>query len=58
MSSTKEVRDRYLRSFGEHDLGGILRDYAPRAVLFTPEGPLRGVDAINVFFQALLVVRG
>src|SRR5215469_10849446 len=55
MSSTKEVLDRHLRSFGEHDLKGILSDYAQDAVLFTPEGPLRDSDSIKAFFQALLI---
>ncbi len=54
MGSTKNVLDNHLRSFGKHDLKGILSDYAAGAVLFTPEGPLRGVDAIKPFFQALL----
>jgi ketosteroid isomerase-like protein len=54
MSSTKDVLDRHLRSFGERDLKGILSDNVPGAVLFTPEGPLRGVDAIKAFFQALV----
>ena len=58
MSSTKEVLNRHLKSFGEHDLRGILSDYAPDAVLFTPEGPLRGTDGINAFFQALLAEFG
>ncbi len=57
MSSTKEVLDRHLRSFGEHDLNGILSDYAPDAVFFTPEGPLKG-DEIKAFFQALLAEFG
>ena len=54
MGSTENVIDRHLRSFSEHNLEGILSDYAPGAVLFTPEGPLRGVDAIKAFFQVLL----
>jgi ketosteroid isomerase-like protein len=58
MGSTKDVLDCHLRSFGGHDLKGILSDYAPGAVLFTPEGPLRGVDAIKAFFQALLAEFG
>ena len=57
MSSTKEVLDRHLRSFGEQDLKGILSDYAPDAVFFTPEGPLKG-DRIKLFFQALLAEFG
>jgi len=57
MGSTNDVLDRHLRSFGEHDLKGILSDYAPGAVLFTPGGPLRG-DEIKAFFQALLAEFG
>jgi len=57
MSSTREVLDRHLRSFGEQDLKGILSDYAPDAVFFTPEGPLKG-DRIKLFFHALLAEFG
>ena len=54
MSSTKYVVDHHLKSFGEGDLNGILSDYAPMAILFTPDGPLEGVDAIRLLFQGLL----
>ena len=43
-----------MRSFGHHDLKGTLFDYAPGAVLFTPEGALRDIDAIKTFFTALI----
>jgi ketosteroid isomerase-like protein len=56
--STHEVIDSHLRCFGERNLEGILSDYAPDAVLFTPEGPLRGVDAIRPLFQAMLAEFG
>ena len=42
MASTKDVVDHHLKCFGERDLKGILFDYTPGAVLFTPDGPLRG----------------
>jgi ketosteroid isomerase-like protein len=54
MSSTKDVLDHHLKSFGEGDLNGILSDYAPMAILFTPDGPLEGVDAIRPLFKGLL----
>ena len=54
MYSTKEVLDRHLRSFAERDLKRILSDYAPGAVLFTSNGPLRGVEQIKPLFQALI----
>ncbi|MGB6416242.1 MAG: nuclear transport factor 2 family protein, partial [Pseudolabrys sp.] len=44
--------------FGEGDLEGILSDYASGAVLFTPDGPLRGADAIKPLFQAMVAEFG
>ena len=58
MRSTKDVVDNHLKCFGERNLEGILSDYARGAVLFTPEGPLRGVDAIRPLFQAMLIEFG
>lgn len=56
--STQEVIENHLRCFGERSLDGILSDYAPDAVLFTPQGPLRGVDAIRPLFQCMLAEFG
>ena len=58
MASTKDVVDHHLKCFGERDPKGILFDYAPGAVLFTPDGPLRGADAIRPLFQALIAEFG
>jgi ketosteroid isomerase-like protein len=58
MTSTKDVVDHHLESFGARDLKGILSDYAPDAVLFTPDGPLRGIDAMKPLFQAMIAEFG
>jgi ketosteroid isomerase-like protein len=58
MNSTKEVVDHHLGSFFEHDIEGILSDYAPGAVLFTPDGPLHGVAEIRPLFAALVAEFG
>ena len=58
MASKKDVVGRHLEFFGKGDLTGILSDYAPGAVLFTPDGPLRGGDAIRPFFQAMIAEFG
>ena len=58
MTSTKDVLDHHIKCFGEGDLTGILSDYAPGAVLFTPDGPLRGADAIRPLFQAMIAEFG
>ena len=58
MASTKDVLDHHLKCFGEGDLKGILSEYAPGAILFTPDGPLRGADAMRPLFQALIAEFG
>ena len=58
MASTKDVLDHHLKCFGGGDLNGILSDYAPTAVLFTPDGPLTGADAIRQLFQAMIAEFG
>jgi ketosteroid isomerase-like protein len=58
MALTRDVLDHHLKCFGEGDLRGILSDYAPGAVLFTPDGPLRGTDAIRPLFQAMIAEFG
>jgi ketosteroid isomerase-like protein len=58
MALTKDVLEHHLKCFGEGDLTGILSDYAPGAVLFTPDGPLRGADAIRPLFQAMIAEFG
>lgn len=54
MNTTGEVLDNHLKCFGEGNLNGILSDFAPTAILFTPDGPLVGVDAIRPLFEGLL----
>lgn len=54
MNSTRDVLHNHIASFGKGDLDGILGDYAPTAVLFTPAGPLVGIDAIRPLFVGLL----
>ena len=52
--STSDVLDRHLRSFAERDLEGLLADYSPDAVLFSPAGPLKGPHEIKPFFRTLV----
>ena len=54
MGATKDVIDHHLGCFGKRDLNGVLSDYARGAVLFTPDGPLKGVDSIRPLFEELL----
>jgi ketosteroid isomerase-like protein len=54
MTATQEVLDHHLTSFADRNLDGIMADYAPDAVLFTADGPLRGPGAIRPLFVAML----
>lgn len=54
MRSTKAVIANHLERFGAGDLEGILADYSRDAVLFTPDGPLKGVEAIRELFVKML----
>jgi ketosteroid isomerase-like protein len=51
MSTTREILDHHLKCFGDGNFD-ILGDYAPTAVLFTPDGPLKGADAMRPLFKA------
>jgi hypothetical protein len=53
MVSTSEVLDRHLKSFAEYDVDGVVADYASDAVLFAPNGPLKGPDAIKPLLRLL-----
>ena len=52
MPTTNDVLDQHLKCFGENDLDGVVADYSSDAVLFVPDRPLRGREAIKPFFQA------
>jgi ketosteroid isomerase-like protein len=54
MASTESVLNHHLQCFAAGDLPGLLSDYAPGAVLFTPAGPLKGEAAIRPLFQGLI----
>lgn len=58
MVSTKDVLDNHLKSFSTGDLEGILSGYATEAVMFTPDGPLRGPGEMRPLFQALIAEFG
>ena len=52
--STKDVINHHLTAFSERDLKGVLSDYAPDAIFFTAQGPLKGPDAIRPLFQTMI----
>jgi ketosteroid isomerase-like protein len=53
-STTEEVLQRHVKCFLDGDLEGIVSDYSADAVLFTPNGPLKGHGPIREFFRGLI----
>ena len=58
MTETNELLDRHMATFGKQDMAGILADYAPDAVMFTPNGPVRGTEALREGFDQLFAEWG
>ena len=54
MPTTNDVLDQHLKSFGNHDLDGVLADYSSDAVLFIPGSPLKDLTRSSRFFQDLI----
>lgn len=49
--STQEVLEHHLQSFGAGDLEETLKDYTDDSVLMTPEGVIRGTEALRAAFE-------
>jgi hypothetical protein len=54
MTSTKNVLDHYIGKLIVADLFGILANYEPSAVLFSPHGFATRTEAIAAFFKTVL----
>lgn len=53
-AQTKRTVQNHLRAFQRGDVPAIMADYAEGAVFYTPDGALRGKEAIRPLFEDLL----
>ena len=51
--STEATLEHHLQAINE-GVDAILRDYTEQSVLFTPDGPIRGLEGIRSFFEDFL----
>ena len=51
---TEATLSHHLQAFAEGDLNAILSDYVEESVLYTPDGPTRGLSQIRGFFSGVL----
>ena len=52
-ATTQDVLTHHLNSFGDFDIAAIMADYTAESRFFTPDGLLRGSEAIRRFFVRL-----
>src|ERR687889_1607093 len=52
--STQATIEHHLQAFSE-GVDAIMLDYTDASVILTPDGPLRGMDAVRAFFHGFLV---
>ena len=52
-AATQDVLAHHLGCFGKLDLAGTMADYTDASRFFTPDGLLRGSEAIRRFFAVL-----
>ncbi len=50
-TSTQQVLNHHLSAFMEADVQEILKDFTDESELLTPEGALKGLPAIQSFFE-------
>jgi ketosteroid isomerase-like protein len=52
-AATQDVLAHHLERFGKLDLAGTMADYTDASRFFTPDGLLRGSEAIRRFFAVM-----
>jgi ketosteroid isomerase-like protein len=53
---TETTLGRHLESVVARDVDRVMADYTDSSVIFTPDGPARGLDAIKGFFTNMFPV--
>ena len=51
---TEATLVHHLQAFAEGDINAILTDYVEESILYTPDGPMRGLSKIREFFSGIL----
>lgn len=51
---TQRALNSHLRAFAAGDVDAIMRDFSEDAVVYTPDGALRGKEPIRELFEALI----
>ena len=56
VTKTEEILNHHLSAFIETDVDEIMKDFTRNSELLTPQGPLKGLDAIRSFFEEIFTI--
>ena len=56
LTKTEEILDHHLFAFVENDIDELMKDYTEESELLTPQGAMKGVNAIRSFFQEVFKI--
>ena len=52
-TNTKEILHHHVSAFLEADVEEVLKDFSEESELLTPQGPVKGLNAIRSFFEEI-----
>ena len=55
-TKTQEILDHHVSAFIETDVNEIMKDFSERSELLTPDGALKGMNAIRSFFEEIFKI--
>ena len=55
-TKTQEILNHHLSAFMETDVNEIMKDFAEASELLTPDGALKGLNAIRSFFEEIFKI--
>ncbi|WP_440070787.1 ester cyclase [Streptosporangium sp. OZ121] len=53
MTSARQLKDKIIDAFNEHDVEGIVQGFAPEAILVSPAGIVEGREQIGWYYAHL-----
>ena len=49
--TAEETFQHHIEAFGKNDIDELMKDYTEQSEVWTPEGPIAGLEAISAFFS-------
>ena len=56
-TKTQEILNHHVSAFIETDVNEIMKDFTEESELLTPDGAVKGMNAIRSFFEEILALK-